>query len=130
MPTTQQITSRFDGVIKKLYYEADEVAKVGKVSFQGTSTMAKTDGRSHWSISTSKAKYLPLMRQSLSRQRQKFPNSLAKHRSRQLDNLQKQVLRIRRRGNHPSIPNRLRKRLLVANMRIWLRQPFGICSSS
>ncbi|KAK7528778.1 2-oxoacid dehydrogenases acyltransferase-domain-containing protein [Phyllosticta citriasiana] len=30
VPTTQQITSRFDGVIKKLHYEADEVAKVGK----------------------------------------------------------------------------------------------------
>jgi 2-oxoisovalerate dehydrogenase E2 component (dihydrolipoyl transacylase) len=27
-----QITSRFDGVIKKLYYEADDMAKVGKVS--------------------------------------------------------------------------------------------------
>lgn len=29
--STFQITSRFDGVIKKLHYEADEVAKVGKV---------------------------------------------------------------------------------------------------
>jgi hypothetical protein len=26
-----QITSRFDGVIKKLYYEPDDMAKVGKV---------------------------------------------------------------------------------------------------
>jgi len=26
-----QITSRFDGVIKKLHYEADDIAKVGKV---------------------------------------------------------------------------------------------------
>jgi hypothetical protein len=26
-----QITSRFDGIIKKLYYEADDMAKVGKV---------------------------------------------------------------------------------------------------
>jgi 2-oxoisovalerate dehydrogenase E2 component (dihydrolipoyl transacylase) len=28
----RQITSRFDGIIKKLYYEADDMAKVGKVS--------------------------------------------------------------------------------------------------
>jgi 2-oxoisovalerate dehydrogenase E2 component (dihydrolipoyl transacylase) len=28
----RQITSRFDGVIKKLYYEPDDMAKVGKVS--------------------------------------------------------------------------------------------------
>jgi 2-oxoisovalerate dehydrogenase E2 component (dihydrolipoyl transacylase) len=27
----EQITSRFDGVIKKLYYEPDDMAKVGKV---------------------------------------------------------------------------------------------------
>jgi hypothetical protein len=26
-----QITSRFDGVIKELHYEADDIAKVGKV---------------------------------------------------------------------------------------------------
>ena len=26
-----QITSRFDGVIKKLHYEADDMAKVGQV---------------------------------------------------------------------------------------------------
>lgn len=26
-----QITSRFDGVIKRLYYEPDDMAKVGKV---------------------------------------------------------------------------------------------------
>lgn len=26
-----QITSRFDGVIKKLHYEAEDVAQVGKV---------------------------------------------------------------------------------------------------
>ena len=26
-----EITSRFDGVIKKLYYEAEDVAQVGKV---------------------------------------------------------------------------------------------------
>jgi hypothetical protein len=29
--TAGQITSRFDGVIKKLYYEPDDMAKVGKV---------------------------------------------------------------------------------------------------
>jgi 2-oxoisovalerate dehydrogenase E2 component (dihydrolipoyl transacylase) len=29
---SRQITSRFDGIIKKLYYEADDMAKVGKVS--------------------------------------------------------------------------------------------------
>lgn len=28
----RQITSRFDGVIKKLYYEPDDMAKVGKVT--------------------------------------------------------------------------------------------------
>lgn len=28
-----QITSRFDGVITKLHYEADDIAKVGKVQF-------------------------------------------------------------------------------------------------
>lgn len=28
----KQITSPFDGVIKKLYYEADDMAIVGKVS--------------------------------------------------------------------------------------------------
>ena len=28
---SEQITSRFDGVIKKLYYEPDDMAKVGKV---------------------------------------------------------------------------------------------------
>ena len=28
---TKQITSRFDGVIKKLHYEAEDVAQVGKV---------------------------------------------------------------------------------------------------
>jgi hypothetical protein len=28
-----QITSRFDGVIKKLYYEPDDMAKVGKVRY-------------------------------------------------------------------------------------------------
>lgn len=28
-----EITSRFDGVIKKLYYEPDDMAKVGKVSY-------------------------------------------------------------------------------------------------
>ncbi len=27
-----KITSRFDGVIKKLHYEAEDVAQVGKVS--------------------------------------------------------------------------------------------------
>lgn len=30
--TSRQITSRFDGVIKKLYYEPDDMAKVGKVT--------------------------------------------------------------------------------------------------
>jgi 2-oxoisovalerate dehydrogenase E2 component (dihydrolipoyl transacylase) len=29
----RQITSRFDGVIKKLYYEPDDMAKVGKVLY-------------------------------------------------------------------------------------------------
>ena len=28
-----QITSRYDGVVKKLYYEADDMAKVGKVGY-------------------------------------------------------------------------------------------------
>ena len=28
-----KITSRFDGVIKKLHYEADDMAQVGKVLF-------------------------------------------------------------------------------------------------
>lgn len=28
-----QITSRFDGVIKRLHYEAEDVAQVGKVIF-------------------------------------------------------------------------------------------------
>lgn len=27
----KQITSRFDGVIKKIYHEADDMAQVGKV---------------------------------------------------------------------------------------------------
>lgn len=27
----RQITSRFDGIIKKLYYEPDDMARVGKV---------------------------------------------------------------------------------------------------
>jgi len=31
MLRSEQITSRFDGVIKKLYYEPDDMAKVGKV---------------------------------------------------------------------------------------------------
>lgn len=31
-PRDPQITSRFDGVIKKLHYEADDMARVGKVS--------------------------------------------------------------------------------------------------
>ena len=39
-----QITSRFDGVIKKLYYEPDDMAKVGKVRiYSDTSLWTRTD---------------------------------------------------------------------------------------
>lgn len=31
LPDGKKITSRFDGVIKKLHYEAEDVAQVGKV---------------------------------------------------------------------------------------------------
>lgn len=31
MLISRQITSRYDGVIRKIYYEAEEMAQVGKV---------------------------------------------------------------------------------------------------
>lgn len=63
---SEQITSRFDGVIKKLHYEAEDVAQVGKVKFLSSLLLEtlKLKGRSHSATSTFKATSRPKMRPS------------------------------------------------------------------
>lgn len=63
---SEQITSRFDGVIKKLHYEAEDVAQVGKVMILSSLVLEilKLKRRSHSATSTFKATSRPKMRPS------------------------------------------------------------------
>ena len=60
-----KITSPFDGVIKKLHYEADDMAIVGKVG-RALCMACEVTGisPSHWSTLTSRATFQPKTRHS------------------------------------------------------------------
>lgn len=74
LPTTlrtkgTQITSRFDGIIKKLHYEADDMALVGKVRISDAVSLlsfptqaGKLIFRSPWWTLTYRVRYSPRMK--------------------------------------------------------------------